>query len=136
MRNRVLIVLGCALLVAAGYIAGTRQTTIAHAQRPESGAVPKSYGKLITAIPDSIGTGLIFEGSDGTIRFVSVNGMKEGELARYDTKPTRGGIPKAYGHLVAAVVNHGMTGLVFEDDAGTIRFLTITGEMEKELRRE
>ena len=40
------------------------------------------YGKLAAVIPDNIGTGLVFEGADGTIRFVSVTGMKEGELAR------------------------------------------------------
>ena len=44
--------------------------------------------------------------------------MKEGELARYDQTPVQGGIPKSYGHLVTAVVNHGMTGLVFEDERG------------------
>jgi hypothetical protein len=98
--------------------------------------IPKSYGKLVTAIPDSIGTGLVFEDAEGTIRFVSVTGMKEGELARYDHTPTRGGIPRSYGHLVSAVVNHGATGLVFEDANGVIRFVTLTGVTERELRRE
>ncbi len=101
-----------------------------------SAAVPKSYGKLVTAIPDSIGTGLIFEDEAGTIRFVSVTGMKEGELARYDQTPVHGGIPKAYGHLVSAVVNNGSTGLIFEDSKGVIRFVTLTGVTESELTRE
>jgi len=70
------------------------------------------------------------------IRFVSVNGMKEGELARYDKTPTHGGIPRSYGHLVAAVVNNGNTALVFEDSAGTIRFVTITGVLEGKLSRD
>ena len=96
----------------------------------------ETYGKLVAAIPDQIGTGLVFEGSDGVIRFVSVNGMKEGELARYDKTPTHGGIPRSYGHLVAAVVSNGSTALVFEDSAGTIRFLTITGKVESELTRD
>ena len=87
-------------------------------------------------IADSIGTGLVFEDAGGVIRFVSVNGMKEGELARYDTTPVKGGIPKSYGHLVGAVVNHGQTGLVFEDGKGVIRFVTLTGETEGELTRE
>ena len=69
------------------------------------------------------------------IRFVSMNGMKEGELARYDQTPTHGGIPKAYGHLVGAVVNPLGTGLVFEDGAGVIRMVTITGKLEGELTR-
>jgi hypothetical protein len=125
-----------ALLLIAGYVAGTRQTTIAHAEGPAPGVVPKSYGKLVAAIPDQIGTGLIFEDGEGVIRFVSVTGMTEGELARYEGTKTKGGIPKSYGHLVAAVVNHGMTGLVFEDSTGVIRFLTMTGEMEKELQRQ
>jgi hypothetical protein len=136
MRKYFIVILGSALLLLAGYVVGTWQPSIALAARPESGVVPKSYGKLVAAIPDSIGTGLIFEGGDGTIRFVSVTGMKEGELARYEGKKTQGGIPKAYGHLVSAVVNHGMTGLVFEDSEGVIRFVTMTGETEKELKRE
>lgn len=136
MRNRILIVLGSALLLAAGYFAGTRRPTVAYAAPPMgTNTVPKSYGRLVTAIADSIGTGLVFEDSEGVVRFVSVTGMKEGELARYDKTPTHGGIPKSYGHLVSAVVNHGMTGLVFEDANGVIRFVTITGETEQELKR-
>ncbi len=46
-----------------------------------------------------------------------------------------GGIPKAYGHLVSAVVTPGGTSLVFEDEQGTIRFVTITGQVESELTR-
>ncbi len=140
MRKRLLLVAGGALLAISGYLGGTRNTTIAHASSdydkpPTQGTVPKSYGRLVTAIADQIGTGLIFEDNDGVIRFVSMTGMKEGELARYDQTPTHGGIPKSYGHLVAAVVNPKGTGLVFEDSAGVIRFLTITGKKEGELNR-
>jgi hypothetical protein len=49
--------------------------------------------------------------------------------------PTRGGIPKAYGHLVSAVVNPEGTGLIFEDGDGVIRMVTITGKVESELTR-
>ena len=136
MRTRMLIVSCSALLLLAGYFAGVHTSLVAHAEESEPGVVPKSYGKLVTAIPDSIGTGVIFEDKEGTIRFVSVTGMKEGELPRYDSKPTHGGIPRSYGHLVSAVVNHGLTALVFEDSHGVIRFVTMTGAMEKELRRE
>lgn len=144
MRQRMLLVLGSALLLIAGYLAGTRNATVAHAQEaaqsgyakaPTHGAVPKSYGKLVAAIADSIGTGLVFEDANGAIRFVSVTGMKEGELARYDHTPTHGGIPRSYGHLVSAVVNHGSTGLIFEDATGVIRFVTLTGVTEGELTR-
>lgn len=137
MRKRILIVLGSALLLAVAYQAGTRHAAVAYAGPPmaSSSTVPKSYGRLVTAIADSIGTGLVFEDADGVVRFVSVTGMKEGELARYDTTPTRGGIPKSYGHLVSAVVNHGATGLVFEDTKGVIRFVTLTGVTEQELKR-
>jgi hypothetical protein len=146
MRKRILLISGGALLLITGYFAGTHNATVAHAQAPvqdaahpsydkTSGAVPKSYGKLVAAIPDSIGTGLVFEDAEGVIRFVSVTGMKEGELARYDTTPTHGGIPKSYGHLVSAVVNHEATALVFEDANGTIRFVTLTGVTESELTR-
>src|SRR5208283_2658826 len=123
-------------ILTAGSIAGTHQTTAGSAGPPTQGTVPKSYGRLAAAIPDSIGTGLVFEDPDGVIRFVSVNGMKEGELARYDQTPVQGGIPKSYGHLVTAVVNHGQTGLVFEDAKGVIRFVTLTGVTESELTRE
>lgn len=109
---------------------------MAYAGAPTQGTVPKTYGRLVAAIADSIGTGLVFEDAEGVIRFVSVTGMKEGELGRYETTPTQGGIPKSYGHLVSAVVNHGSTGLIFEDAKGVIRFVTITGVTEGELTRE
>jgi hypothetical protein len=136
MRNRLLIILGSALLITAGFLAGTHRTTVAYAAGPSRGAVPKSYGKLVAAIADSIGTGLVFEDAEGVIRFVSITGMKEGELARYDTTPVHGGIPKSYGHLVSAVVNNGNTALIFEDAKGVIRFVTVTGVNEGELTRE
>jgi hypothetical protein len=102
---------------------------------PTQGSVPKSYGRVAAAIADKIGTGLIFEDGQGVIRFVSMTGMMEGELARYDKTPTHGGIPKSYGHLAAAVVNGESTGLVFEDAQGVIRFVTIAGKKEGELTR-
>ena len=134
MRKRSLFVVGSVLCLLALYVAANRNQTLAY--DTIHGSVPKSYGRLAAAIPDNIGTGLIFEGDDGVIRFVSVNGMKEGELARYDQTPVKGGIPKSYGHLVTAVVNHGQTGLVFEDAKGVIRFVTLTGTTEAELSRE
>src|SRR5580692_2140898 len=144
MRNRVVLVLGGSLLLVAGYVVGSRKATVAYAAQPAQaayvaeptrGVVPKSYGRLVAGIADQIGTGLVFEDAEGVIRFVSVNGMKEGELARYDQTPTRGGIPKSYGHLITAVVNNGATGLVFEDAEGVIRFVTLTGVTERELTR-
>jgi hypothetical protein len=136
MRTRILLVLGGILLVIAGYLTGSKSALVAHAEGPTQGSVPKAYGRVAAAIADQIGTGLIFEDKDGTIRFVSMTGIKEGELARYDQTSMHGGIPKSYGHLVAAVVNSGNTGLVFEDARGVIRFLTITGKVEGELTRE
>ena len=126
---------GSVCLFVVGYLAGIRSATVAYAGSPVQGSVPKSYGRLVAAIPDSIGTGLIFEDTGGVIRFVSMTGMKEGELARYDQTPTHGGIPKSYGRLVTAVVNSEGTGLVFEDSEGVIRFVTITGKKEGELTR-
>jgi hypothetical protein len=143
MRNRILLVLSGAILASVGYLYGNKNATVAHAgppaqenaaksyETPKHGTVPKSYGHVAA----TIGTGLIFEDPAGTIRFVSMTGMKEGELARYDQTPTRGGIPKSYGHLIGAVVNPDGTGLVFEDSEGKIRFLTITGKVEGELVR-
>ena len=138
MRRAMLIVSGSVLLLITGYMAGNGRAAVVHAgpQMSMGSSVPKSYGKLVAAIPDSIGTGLIFEDAEGVIRFVSMTGMKEGELARYDQTPTHGGIPKSYGHLVSAVVNNGSTGLVFEDGKGVIRLVTLTGVTEKELSRD
>lgn len=136
MRTRILVAMGSAWLLIAGYVAGSRTPSVAYAAAATHGAVPKSYGRLAAVIPDSIGTGLVFEDAEGVIRFVSVNGMKEGELARYEATPTHGGVPKSYGHLVSAVVNHGETALVFEDAKGVIRFVTLTGVTESELSRE
>lgn len=135
MHKRIALILAAAVLLTLGYLAGGRKMVVAHAAAPTEGSVPKSYGRLVAAIPDQIGTGLIFQDAAGVIRFVSVTGMKEGELARYDKVPTHGGVPKSYGDLVAAVVNNGNTALVFQDNQGTIRFLTITGKLESELTR-
>lgn len=144
MGKTFFLVLAGVALVIAGYVCGGGNATVVHAHAqdnstdtyaPVHGSVPKAYGRLVTAIPDQIGTGLIFEDAEGVIRFVSMTGMKEGELARYDKTPTHGGIPKAYGHLVAAVVNPKGTGLVFEDSQGVIRFVTIDGKKEGELTR-
>jgi len=136
MRRSILFICAATLLLIVGYVAGNRHATVAHAAPPSQASIPKSYGRLVTAIADQIGTGLVFEDAQGVVRFVSVNGMKEGELARYDKVPTQGGIPRSYGHLVTAVVNNGMTGLVFEDAQGVIRFVTLTGVTEQELKRD
>ena len=136
-KSLFVFVVAAASLFLAGCFLGVHLQTpnVVHAAEAD-GVVPKSYGHLVAAIADRIGTGLVFEDKDGVIRFVSITGMKEGQLNRYDQTPTKGGIPKSYGHLVAAVVNGKGTGLVFEDADGAIRFVTITGEMEGELKRE
>lgn len=141
-----LLVLFAITMAAVGYALGSWKGSTVHEASPQEspdysarltqGMVPKSYGRVAAVIPDQIGTGLIFEDGEGTIRFVSMTGMKEGEFARYEGAPTHGGIPKSYGHLVGAVVNPTGTGLVFEDSAGTIRFVTMTGKMEGELTRK
>ena len=146
MKKSLLIIMSGAILVCAGYFFGNRnaavvyagpaiQTAPNYAENLVRGNVPKSYGRVAAVIADQIGTGLIFEDAEGVIRFVSMTGMKEGELARYDQTRTHGGIPKSYGHLVGAVVNPKGTGLVFEDSEGVIRFVTITGKTEGELTR-
>lgn len=127
------------VLLIAGYSAGSWNAKVAHAgdEYPMvKNTVPKSYGKVVSAINDQLGTGLVFEDAEGTIHFVAMTGMPEGTLQRYETTPEHGGIPKAYGHLVAAVASSRGTGLVFEDEQGTIRFLTLTGKVEGELDRK
>jgi hypothetical protein len=147
MRRRfpyiLLLVLFAITMAAIGFALGSWKGSIVHAASPQDvsgyamvhGTVPMSYGRIAAVIPDQIGTGLVFEDAEGVIRFVSMTGMKEGELARYEGTPTHGGIPKSYGHLVGAVVNPKGTALVFEDSAGVIRFVTITGKTEGELTR-
>jgi hypothetical protein len=141
LSKHVCMILGSFVIAIAAYAVGAHGASPVHAQSTEharrspGATVPKSYGRIVAAISDSIGTGLVFEDAQGVIRFVSVTGMKEGELARYVGTPTHGGIPKSYGHLVAAVANNGSTGLIFEDTEGTIRFVTITGVVESELTR-
>jgi len=82
MRSFALI--GCGVLfLIAGYVCGHATPARAASYKTMHGVVPKSYGRLVTAIADSIGTGIIFEDENGVIRFVSVTGMKEGQLARY-----------------------------------------------------
>ena len=141
MSKHICMILGSLVLAIAAYAAGAYSAGLVHAQsteyerHPLSGTVPKSYGRVVAAIADSIGTGLVFEDEQGVIRFVSVTGMKEGELARYVGTPTHGGIPKSYGKLVTAIANNGSTGLIFEDKDGNIRFVTITGVVESELTR-
>jgi hypothetical protein len=143
MRNRALIISTMGILLIAAYTVGNHSTarantgavTAAGMDMGMQAAVPKAYGRLAAVLPDSIGTGLVFEDKEGTIRFVSVTGMKEGELARYDDAPVHGGIPRAYGHLAGVVVNHGATGLVFEDDQGVIRLVTLAGVTEQVLTR-
>ena len=144
MIKSILLVMSSVLLLLAGFLVGNRNAVAYAGQQnkdaeyaypPTQGTVPKSYGRLVTAISDSIGTGLVFEDGQGVIRFVSITGMKEGELPRYDQTPTRGGIPKSYGRLVTAVVNSEGTGLIFEDSEGVIRFVTIAGKKEGELTR-
>jgi hypothetical protein len=136
MGKRTLIIAAIGLLLITAYVSGTHSIIRADMVMDMKAAVPRSYGRIAAVIPDSIGTGLVFEDKEGAIRFVSVTGMKEGELARYDQTPIHGGIPRAYGHLVSAVVNHGATGLVFEDDKGVIRFVTMAGVTEQELKRD
>jgi hypothetical protein len=136
MRNRAITVTGVLCLIVAAYSAGAHHNSVAYAQSMTHGTVPKTYGHIVTAIADSIGTGIVFEDEKGVIRFVSITGMKEGELARTEGSAAHGGIPKSYGRLVTAVVRNGSTGLVFEDAQGVIRFVTIAGVTEGELDRE
>jgi hypothetical protein len=137
--RKILLALAAFSLFITGCLLGIhlQSTNVVHADAASSdGVVPKSYGDLVAAIADRIGTGLVFEDNDGVIRFVSITGMKEGQLNRYDQTATQGGIPKSYGHLVTAVVNGKGTGLIFENAEGVIRFVTITGAVEGQLTRE
>jgi hypothetical protein len=84
MRKRILLMLASMLLFACGDWTGNQGASTAYAKTSMiHGTIPKSYGRLVTAFADSIGTGIVFEDDNGVIRFVSINGMKEGQLSRY-----------------------------------------------------
>ena len=83
VRKNLLLLFAAVLLFVLGVVAGNHTRQVAYAKAPRQGHIPKSYGRLATAIADSIGTGLVFEDDNGVIRFVSITGMKEGELQRY-----------------------------------------------------
>jgi hypothetical protein len=66
-----------------GYFIGNIKPSVAYAQAPTHGGIPKSYGHLVAAVVNSEGTGLVFEDSEGVIRFVTITGQLEGELTRH-----------------------------------------------------
>ena len=81
MRKRILLVAGTVALFFAGYFAGGGRAGLAFAdQKP--GGIPKSYGHLVSAVVTPGGTSLIFEDSEGTIRFVTMTGQVESQLDR------------------------------------------------------
>jgi len=82
MRNKILLILGGVLVFAAGYFAGNATPTVAYAGPPAHGGIPKSYGHLVSAVVNPGGTALVFEDSDGVIRFVTMTGQLETELTR------------------------------------------------------
>jgi len=82
MRTRILLALGGVLLFMAGYFAGNSKPSVAYAQTPTHGGIPKAYGHLVAAVVNPEGTGLVFEDSEGVIRLVTLAGKKEAEFTR------------------------------------------------------
>lgn len=82
MRTRILLILGGVLLFMAGYFTGNGKPTVAYAQTPVHGGIPKAYGHLVEAVVNPEGTGLVFEDSEGVIRLVTMAGKKEAEFTR------------------------------------------------------
>jgi len=82
MRSKILFVLGGVLIFLAGYLAGNGRVSVAYAQAPTHGGIPKAYGHLVSAVVTPGGTSLVFEDSAGTIRFVTMTGQVESELDR------------------------------------------------------
>jgi hypothetical protein len=80
MRNKVLLALGSLVIFVVGYFAGNSRVGVAYAQT--HGGIPKSYGHLVSAVVTPGGTSLVFEDSDGTIRFVTLTGQVESQLDR------------------------------------------------------
>jgi len=82
MRNKILLVLGSVFIFFAGYVVGNSRPSVAYAQAPAHGGIPKSYGHLVSAVVTPGGTSLVFEDNAGTIRFVTMSGQVESELER------------------------------------------------------
>ena len=82
-RTTIMLILGSVLLFMLGYSMGKFKPSVAYAQAPTHGGIPKAYGHLVAAVVNSDGTGLVFEDSDGVIRFVTITGQLEGELTRH-----------------------------------------------------
>ena len=83
MRKTILIVLGNAVLFFAGYFAGSARVSSVQAQvTGPHGGIPKAYGHLVSAVVTPGGTSLVFEDSDGVIRFLTMTGQVESELTR------------------------------------------------------
>ena len=82
MKKNGFLILMALMLFAAGFWFGTQNPGIVHAQGPQRGGIPKSYGRLVDAVVNPQGTALVFEDSHGTIRFVTITGEEEAELTR------------------------------------------------------
>jgi hypothetical protein len=80
MRNRILFIVAGVILFFVGYLAGNGHINPAWAET--HGGIPKSYGHLVSAVVTPGGTSMVFEVSDGTIRFVTMTGQVESQLDR------------------------------------------------------
>ena len=66
MKTRVLNICLAVLLIAAGYVWGNH--SVVHAQQHTPANVPKAWGHVVGGTAE---TSLLFEDSDGVIRFVN-----------------------------------------------------------------
>jgi hypothetical protein len=80
MRKRILFIVSGVLLFFVGYLSGNNHLNFAQAET--HGGIPKSYGHLVSAVVTPGGTNLVFEDSEGVIRFVTMTGQVEAELVR------------------------------------------------------
>lgn len=81
MRNRFLLVVAATLLFVAGVLVGSKRNMIVLAQNPAH-SIPKSYGHVVSSLLTDNGAGLVFEDSQGVIRYVSLDGKLWVEIPR------------------------------------------------------
>jgi hypothetical protein len=82
MRNRILLIVLGVFLFLGGYVVGNGHPNFVFAQSSKHGGIPKAYGHIVSAVVTPGGTSMVFEDSEGTIRFVTITGEVETELTR------------------------------------------------------
>jgi hypothetical protein len=80
MKIRLLFLGG--LLLVAGFLAGKLGTREVHAQGVVKYVVPKAWGHYAGSVSTPMGSMMVYEGSDGVVRFSDMKGNLQAEIDR------------------------------------------------------